>query len=177
MVHIQIDVRERDLIPRIENSLTAKNVNKIGLTKLNLSLGDIVLTLSENNDKELMIIERKTVADLMASIKDGRYDEQSYRLSGLETCHNHNIIYLIEGPQRLKGETERMIFHSAIFSIMYYKGFSVMYSASLDETAYIVCNLANKLHRELSKKKKDSVLFKFIGLTKLGTGKLGTGKR
>ena len=45
MVHIQIDVRERDLIPRIENSLTAKNVNRIGLTKLNLPLGDIVLTL------------------------------------------------------------------------------------------------------------------------------------
>ena len=33
---------------------------------------------------------------MLSSIKDGRYEEQSYRLNGL-SHHNHNIVYLIEG--------------------------------------------------------------------------------
>ena len=33
---------------------------------------------------------------LNSSIKDGRYVEQSHRLTGYN-MHNHNIIYLIEG--------------------------------------------------------------------------------
>jgi len=181
MIHIQVDIRERDLIPRIDVLLTNKNMdeknknNKITMSKQNLAIGDIILTLQniedvnkekedpsikETNDnsslKELIIIERKTVADLMSSIKDGRYDEQSYRLSGYDACPNHNIIYLIEGAAktRFKNETERTIFNSAIFSILYYKGFSVMYSNSLDDTAYIVCNMADKMQREMVKQKK-----------------------
>jgi len=155
MVHIQIDVRERDLIPRVESILALKNINNLTFTKCNLHLGDIVLCNDSTPDnKELVIIERKTVADLMSSIKDGRYDEQSYRLSGYNTCHNHNIIYLIEGASKLKSDLDRTIYQSALFSISYYKGFSVMHSTSLDDTAYIVCNMANKLSRELTKKKK-----------------------
>lgn len=154
MVHVQIDVRERDLIPRVEGLLALKNPNNLGITKCNLALGDIVLCDEDNNNKELVIIERKTVADLMSSIKDGRYDEQSYRLSGYDACHNHNIIYLIEGSARLKTDLDRTIYQSALFSVCYYKGFSVMHSTSLEDTAYIVCNMANKLSREMAKKKK-----------------------
>ena len=59
-----------------------------------LSVGDAIL---RNNDgQDCIIIERKTINDLVASLRDGRYEEQSYRLNGVET-HNHNIIFLIEG--------------------------------------------------------------------------------
>jgi crossover junction endonuclease MUS81 len=40
------------------------------------------------------IVERKTSDDLAASIRDGRYDEQKYRL---KNCGINNVIYLIEG--------------------------------------------------------------------------------
>ncbi len=159
-----MDVRERDLIPRLSFLMAAKNTHQIQTSNSNLALGDIVLSMSSDvsnvsnandaNQNELVIIERKSVADLMASIKDGRYDEQAYRLSGLQSCPNHNIIYLIEGAARFKNETDRAIFQSAIFSIIYYKGFSVMHSTSLDDTAYIIWNMANKIHREQAKKKK-----------------------
>jgi ERCC4-type nuclease len=39
-----------------------------------------------------------------------------------------------------------------MFSLNYYKGFSVFRSFSLDETANIVCNMAYKMGKDLSKK-------------------------
>ena len=40
------------------------------------------------------IVERKTADDLAASIMDGRYEEQKYRL---KTCGINNVVYLVEG--------------------------------------------------------------------------------
>jgi len=40
------------------------------------------------------IVERKTADDLAASIMDGRYEEQKYRL---KICGLTNVIYLVEG--------------------------------------------------------------------------------
>lgn len=53
------------------------------------------------SDETLLIFERKSISDLLASLKDGRYEEQSYRLSGSNT-NNHNIIYIIEGDPNIK---------------------------------------------------------------------------
>ena len=58
-----------------------------------LILGDAVI---ERNGKEFVIIERKTIADFVASICDGRYNEQSARLQAYD-IPNHNVLYLIEG--------------------------------------------------------------------------------
>ena len=102
---------------------------------------------------ERLIIERKSVSDLLASIKDGRYEEQSYRLNGL-SHHNHNIIYLVEGDvnkvNRFKGDnrTEKLTLYSAMFSLNYFKGFSVFRSFSLEESAILICNMAYKLEKE-----------------------------
>ena len=41
-----------------------------------------------------LIFERKSLADLISSIKDGRYIEQSFRLSEC-SLDNHNIYYII----------------------------------------------------------------------------------
>ena len=61
-----------------------------------LSLGDISIGKT-GEDGELILIERKSFSDLLASIKDGRYEEQSYRLINSLNIHKHNIIYIIEG--------------------------------------------------------------------------------
>jgi ERCC4-type nuclease len=105
-----------------------------------------------------MIIERKSITDLLASIKDGRYEEQSYRLNGLNH-HNHNIIYLVEGDvnqaNRFKSDNrvDKLTAYSAMFSLNYYKGFSVFRSFSLEESATIICNMAYKLAKEPADKK------------------------
>jgi ERCC4-type nuclease len=149
---IKIDVRERELIDLVNKQIA--NYPNIQVEVTTLPIGDIIICL--DNSYELVIIERKSVADLAASIKDGRYEEQSYRLNGLNH-HNHNIIYLIEGDINKFGSfNDRMIkstLYSAMFSINYYKGFSLMRSFSLVETATIICNMASKLAKEHDKGK------------------------
>jgi len=144
-----LDHRERDLYDQIQN-ITTTTKNEIDIKVENLELGDIIIR-NENGD-DLLIYERKSISDLIASIKDGRYSEQSYRLNGLDH-HNHNIIYLIEGTVSKTSKDRQTIF-SAILSVNYYKGFSVMRSTSIEETAYIICNAFAKIKKESDKDKK-----------------------
>jgi len=151
---IKIDVRETALLQQIYNQVSLVPVFKsIEVKTETLPIGDIIIN-DGNEDK--LIIERKSVSDLLSSIKDGRYEEQSYRLNGLEH-HNHNIIYLIEGDinrvNRFKdnNHVEKLTMYSAMFSLNYYKGFSVFRSFSLDETANIVCNMAYKIGKDVTK--------------------------
>ena len=86
---------------------------------------------------------------MLSSIKDGRYEEQSYRLNGTPV-HNHNIMYVIEGDvnkMNMFRETkfEKLTLYSAIFSLNYYKGFSAIRTFTLDETALFICNCTSKL--------------------------------
>ena len=160
---IKVDTREPDLLQQL-NHITGSmpNFKNIVIKFETLPIGDIIIC-DENEAKpgesvEKIIIERKSVSDLHASIKDGRYEEQSYRLNGLNH-HNHNIIYLIEGDvsrvNRYKpnNTVERLTLYSAMFSLNYYKGFSLFRSFSLEESALIICNMAYKLDKESSGKK------------------------
>ena len=152
---IKVDTREAALLQQINNQVTMIPVFKsIKIQSETLPIGDIIIN-DDTEDK--IIIERKSVNDLLSSIKDGRYEEQSYRLNGLNH-HNHNIVYLIEGDvnkvNRFKpdNQVEKLTLYSAMFSLNYYKGFSVFRSFSLDETANIICNMAYKMGKDLSKK-------------------------
>jgi ERCC4-type nuclease len=152
---IKVDTREVALLQQINNQVSVIPVFKnIKVQTETLPIGDIIIN-DDTEDK--IIIERKSVNDLLSSIKDGRYEEQSYRLNGLNH-HNHNIVYLIEGDvnrvNRFKADTqvEKLTLYSAMFSLNYYKGFSVFRSFSLDETANIICNMAYKIGKDLTKK-------------------------
>jgi ERCC4-type nuclease len=143
---IKIDTREQELLTKCQSTIEfIPKFKDIKLVSQTLPLGDIIINDGTN---DCVIIERKTLSDLAASIKDGRYEEQSYRLNGLNH-HNHNIIYLIEGDMyrfnTFKERIDKQTLYSAMFSINYFKGFSVMRSNNLEETAMIACNMAYKL--------------------------------
>lgn len=143
---IKIDTREQELFTKCQQIIEfVPKFKDIKIISQTLPLGDIIINDGIN---DCVIIERKTLTDLAASIKDGRYDEQSYRLNGL-SHHNHNIIYLIEGDvnrfNAFKERIDKQTLYSAMFSINYFKGFSVMRSTNLDETAMIACNMVYKL--------------------------------
>ena len=155
---IQIDNREKELITQIDiiKSIIPAFAN-IKVEIVLLPIGDILIVDAENKETKL-IFERKSICDLSASIKDGRYEEQSYRLDGLNH-HNHNIIYLIEGDVnkaiRFKDSSThvKQTMYSAIFSLNYYKGFSVIRTFGVEETAIFICNTASKLIKERNGKK------------------------
>ena len=145
---LKIDVREADLFTCCK-MIIDRHLSKdlIELTSVPLPIGDIIIS-DAITDEDKVIVERKTLVDLAASIKDGRYAEQSYRLNGLNHP-NHNIIYLIEGDLTklsiFKSKLDKQTLYSAMFSINYYKGFSLMRSNTLEESAIILCNMLFKL--------------------------------
>ena len=66
-----IDTREKHLLDVI--------TQKCDYEVKQLDLGDIIFT---KDDETVMVIERKTISDLKASICDGRNREQKARLLG-----------------------------------------------------------------------------------------------
>ena len=156
---LKIDTREKDLQDKINYFISAHPLFKdIKIMVECLPLGDIIIMHPVKNH-EILIIERKNINDLLSSIKDGRYEEQSYRLNG-NILHNHNIIYLIEGDinkSKLTSNSftkEKQMLYSAIFSLNYYKGFSVIRTFSLDESAMFICNCVIKLINGEKKQRK-----------------------
>jgi len=112
----------------------------------NLVIGDFII--KDDNENIVMIFERKTIADLISSIKDGRYREQSFRLSQLP-LNNHHIFYIIEGnfqDYALKNtETTKKILYSAMFSLSYKKGFSLLHANGLLDTAEYIIRFMDKI--------------------------------
>ena len=143
---IKIDTRENDLIATM--NLLFKEHNH-DIIRENLPIGDLILL--NTDEKEKIIFERKSLYDLAASIKDGRYNEQSFRLNNYE-IHNHNIIYIIEGDfekyNPTKGRLDKKTLYSALITLNYFKGFSVMRTKNLNETCELIINFSDKLEKE-----------------------------
>jgi ERCC4-type nuclease len=150
---LRLDCREQELIRLCKHFIDTGPIYKgLDVVVESLPIGDIILSDKESGVDKL-IIERKSLGDLASSIKDGRYEEQSYRLNGL-SHHNHNILYLIEGDMNrlnnansFKDRIDKTSLYSAMFSLNYYKGFSVLRSSNIEETALMICNMAYKLNK------------------------------
>ena len=148
---LKVDVREKRLIKLLNAFVKQFAFKNITIEIENLPLGDVIICDNEGNEK--LIVERKSLNDLASSIKDGRYIEQSHRLTN-NPVHNHNIIYLIEGNlstwvNRYKVQSNTL--YSAIFSLNYYKGFSVIKTIDITETAEYILRMCDKLNREKKK--------------------------
>ena len=116
-----------------------------------LPIGDIII--KTDDDIEMCIIERKSLSDLLSSIKDGRYEEQSYRLINSSGHHRHNIIYIIEGMMStIRNEKEKSLIYSCITSLNYYKGFSVLRTCNVQETADLIRGISLKIDKNRKKK-------------------------
>lgn len=146
---IKVDFRETAIIEGLEN--LASSYPDITLVTENLLIGDMAICNIEG--KEVMIVERKTIADLAASIRDGRYKEQSHRLHNAD-IHNHYIYYLVEGnirtfkPSRFgKRPITWKEVMSAMTSLSFHKGFSVHRTLDPIETCMWLMQTADKLRR------------------------------
>ena len=147
---IIVDEREILLFEQCNFLLATLNnpYKNIQLIKQVLTLGDFILT--KDDDEPVAIIERKTLQDLLASIKDGRYEEQSYRLAN--TIRDIPIFYLIEGTiNSLRTDQERKLVYSAMTSLHFFKGFQTLRTHSSTESAELMICMADKIERNLQK--------------------------
>jgi crossover junction endonuclease MUS81 len=127
-----IDNREKDLINLL-------NEKKISFNTENLELGDI---LYKSNNNDILLIERKTVDDLMASIKDGRHREQKLRLlkKQKEGC---NIFYLIEGSILYNKNKDTL--YSSILNTLMRDNIKIIFTGLIDETVSYLLKIETKL--------------------------------
>jgi len=148
-MNVQVDLREKTLIKVLE-ALCGDYGFKFAISREKLDLGDVII---RHGEEELLVIERKSLNDLAASIRDGRYNEQSYRLSG-NSLHNHNIIYLVEGNMSSYSDKWNKIrpgtLYVSMFCLQYFKGFSLVRTFDISETAEFILRITDKLGREKS---------------------------
>lgn len=145
-VKVSVDVRE----PELYSFLQKCDFAKIGCTleSKQLDIGDILFT-TQDIDIPLLLIERKTVQDLCASIKDGRYREQKIRILTYKTVLRS--MYLIEGIKNYELTSEKIenISTSAVLMSMTNSivrdQLGIFHVGSTEDSATIIYSLAKSL--------------------------------
>ena len=172
-MQIVIDIREHALIDKLREIAAANPTTPITIETSALLLGDVVIKFRRRNSSsentlpplsaspvvfpindtnEIILYERKSFTDLLASIRDGRYEEQSHRLIHTSGMHPHNIVYILEGVfSTLRNPADKKIILSAMTSLSYFKGFSVFKTATVLETAELIWGMATKIRNEFEK--------------------------
>ena len=143
---IKVDMREKCLIEALIDIAGNTVEGNVTVSVEALPLGDCII---QNDDgQERCIIERKTLKDLAASIRDGRYAEQSFRLDAC-SVPNHHVVYLVEGdldtyvPGRSKITKDALV--SSFVTLNFYKGFSVHRTQTVAESASWLYQFASKI--------------------------------
>jgi len=149
-MEIVIDERETFLYDKCLEIVQEGKYTDTTIKKQVLPLGDILISFS--NGTPLLIIERKAFSDLLASIKDGRYEEQSYRLIHSEEYPRNHVYYLLEGMfSTIRSPQDKKTIISTMSSLQLFKGFHVVRTCSMMETAEWIVFTADKIQRDLKK--------------------------
>ena len=146
MYKLYVDVREKSLYNNLKqlyiNNPVDDNPFDSHIIFKTLDIGDIIIT--DEDDTTLLIFERKSIADMLSSIKDGRYLEQSFRLQNVN-INNHFITYIIEGNINIP---QKNIIISSIFSLNYNKKFSTLRTSNVLETATFLFQYFKKIKKQ-----------------------------
>ena len=143
-VLIIIDNRETKLYSGIIDRDLDKYKDKIEIKKEQLDIGDIHIKFNDS----LFIYERKTVKDLLSSIKDGRYKEQKSRLLSLLSLSPLTIInYIIEGDTitSIKNQNNQKILTSVYLNSFYRDKINVIFTSDTNDTITFLLLLATKI--------------------------------
>jgi len=125
---------------------------KIPYSTENLQIGDIIIKHTLDNITYSLIIERKCVTDMIASIKDGRYKEQKIRLlAELANSPNTIITYLLEGSStELRLQQDKTMFNGSIISSTFRDKIPIIRTYSLAETLEILIRLHERFTKDIT---------------------------
>ncbi len=132
-VKVQIDNRESKLISILADQFPFEVVQ--------LPIADIIIS---QNDVPIVAIERKSLADLCASIKDSRYKEQKERLK--QSFPIDSIMYIIEGEWNVR--LDEMV-KGAVLNTMLRDKIKVFMTPSLEGTAEFILAAYKRIEKGL----------------------------
>ncbi len=142
-IRLTIDNRETNLYGQIKERDLDIYKDEIEIIKEQLDIGDIHISFHYNNKDYLFIYERKTINDLISSIKDGRYKEQKNRL--LANSFNNN--YIIEGDTITSNKNfkNQKTLTSVYLNSIYRDKINVFFTTNIDDTATFLLLLVSKI--------------------------------
>ena len=137
-LNIIIDNRETNLY----NNMMERDLDKynIIITKKQLDIGDIHITFNDIN----FIYERKTMYDLISSIKDGRYKEQKSRLIA---NNPNNINYIIEGTDIIASNNShnQQLLTSVYYNSIYRDKINIFFTKNINDTITLLLLISTKI--------------------------------
>ncbi len=151
-VQLKVDHREGKLKDLFGESATYEN----------LVHGDIQVLV---DGEILLVFERKTTDDLLASIKDGRYKNQKAVLfqSGYKPSQ---IYYIIEGNIKLTATSKsQKPLVGALINTMLRDKICTMITRGVDETYALICDIFERVKADPDKYKNPSVAGQIITMT------------
>jgi ERCC4-type nuclease len=116
----------------------------------NLVYGDFQLSI-KGADVPTFIFERKTLEDLLASIKDGRYTNQKARL--FEVFQPSQIFYIIEGTLGFgeAGGTKTKILQSSIINTMLRDKIACFFTKNVKDTFDLLNGIVRRFREDPAK--------------------------
>ena len=108
----------------------------------NLQIGDIHIIKKDGAKNNILILERKTIADLQHSLRDGRFSEQKKRIASSNFI---NKGYIIEGSLSQDKVFENII-RQLIIRIQFKDKMCVFLTGSVNDTT----SLIKEIHRKLT---------------------------
>ena len=133
---ILLDIRERALIQLLPSAPTAQ-----------LHVGDA--WIGPIDMSPAIVVERKTVADLEASLLDGRYREQRTRLLAFCAEKSARALYIIEGElDRLAGRMTQESLQKVLNRLMLRYSVFIVQTNTTEETAKILEGLQKQLEED-----------------------------
>ncbi len=141
-MEIILDSRENTLNKYILERDLDKYKDLIEIKTEQLELGDIHIKYNEIH----LILERKTVNDLMASLKDGRYKEQKQRLLS-NIIPSSRITYIIENDDIIssKNSKNQNILSGIYLHTLYRDNIHIIFTKNISETTTYLLLLATKI--------------------------------
>jgi len=137
---LEIDSRET----KLSNLIKERDLGTyhIDIEYKQLDIGDIQISYNDN----IWIFERKTVPDLLASIKDCRYKEQKCRLISCKS-NNCHISYIIEGDDIISNSNQRNqdLLSSIYLYTLYRDDIHLIFTKSLQDTCSFILIFCTKL--------------------------------
>ena len=138
------------LILKVDNrELKCKDyLTSIPIEYSNLVFGDFQICTKNNNqtDEIQFLFERKTLDDLLASIKDGRYKNQKASILTNFDCKQY--YYIIEGnliynmnPTKVQDK----IIHSAIINTQLRDKIGIFFTRNVNETCQLIQCIYNRI--------------------------------
>jgi crossover junction endonuclease MUS81 len=168
-LEIIIDNRETSLYNNMMERDLDKFEKKITITKKQLEIGDIHLVFNDN----IYVYERKTMNDLISSIKDGRYKEQKLRL--LSDKSFNNINYIIEGSDIISSNNNhnQELLTSIYYNSIYRDNINIIFSKNVNDTTTFILLLATKIIKKPDNfiKEKQQLSTDYIDNCKIKTKK------